>query len=37
MGVLAETCRNTTQSNGRNSAQSPCGATSKSAYEDFEG
>jgi len=37
MGVLAETCRNATQSNGRKSAQRPCGATSESAREDFEG
>ena len=37
MGGLAETCRNTTQSNGRRSAQRPCGATIGSAYKNFEG
>ena len=37
MGGLAESCRNATQSNGGKSASRPCGATSESAYEDFEG
>jgi len=37
MGGLAETCRNATQGNGRNSAQRPCSATIESAYENLEG
>ena len=37
MGGLAETYRDTTQSNGINSARRLCGATIGSTYVDFEG